>query len=158
MTQLTEHFSMAEMTHTSHIHLSNTPATEEHRLNLTYTAQQMEKVRAVLGNVPIRVNSAYRSPAVNRAVGGTATSQHASGEACDFVAPKFGTPHEICKAIMAACKWDDPTCEEDLVFDQLIYEGTWVHISFVRPPKHPRRQTLTAHFGSKTTYTQGIAT
>jgi uncharacterized protein YcbK (DUF882 family) len=48
-------------------------------------ARVMEEVRARLGDRPIRVNSWYRDPASNRAVGGARFSRHMSGDAIDFV-------------------------------------------------------------------------
>ncbi|WP_228268146.1 D-Ala-D-Ala carboxypeptidase family metallohydrolase, partial [Acinetobacter ursingii] len=85
MTQLSPHFSLAEMTVTS-TGITNVP-TGQHLKNLTYTAQQMEKVRAILGGLPIQVNSGFRCDAVNRAVGGVTTSAHSFGFAVDFVCP-----------------------------------------------------------------------
>ena len=83
--------------------------------------------------------------AVLAAIGGSSTSAHCRGEAVDFTAPAFGTPKEICKAII----------KSGIVFDQLIFEGAWVHIAF---DATPRRSVLTAHFGNgATTYTQGVA-
>ena len=103
----------------------------------------MERVRELLGNVAIKVNSAYRSPAVNKAVGGSKTSAHTLGYAVDFTA--YGhTPLTIANTL----------AKSDLKFDQLIYEGTWVHISF--DPKM-RREVLTAKFkDGKATYLKGI--
>lgn len=119
MTQITPHFSLAEMTTTS-TGIRNVP-TGTNLQNLTYTAQQMEKVREILGNKSIRVNSAFRSDAVNRAVGGVTTSAHSFGFAVDFVCPSFGTPYEICLALVNA----------GMKFDQLIHERRrWVHIGF----------------------------
>ena len=89
------------------------------------TAQQMETVRALL-QAPILVSSWYRSPEVNKAVGGAAKSQHLSGAAVDFIAPSFGTPAIICKRLIKY--------PELLSFDQLIMEHTWVHISFSSDP------------------------
>jgi uncharacterized membrane protein len=81
----------------------------------------MEKVRSILGDKPIKITSGYRSPAVNKRVGGVANSDHMSAWVCDFQCPQFGTPYEICKAIVAS----------DLAFDQLICEKrVWVHVSF----------------------------
>jgi len=86
------------------------------------TAAHMERVRAALGNKSIHVNSFYRSPAVNAAVGSKSTSQHLLGEAVDFICPAFGTPVEICRKLIEL---------HDLIrFDQLILEHSWVHISF----------------------------
>ncbi|WVR18096.1 endolysin [Burkholderia phage Bm1] len=126
---LTPHFTLEEMTKTS-TGIDNTP-TPGIVATLTHTANQMEGIRSVLGDLPIIVNSGYRSPAVNRAVGGVPTSQHQSGQAVDFVCPKFGTPEAIARKIIAS----------GFVFDQIIMEGTWVHISFVQSGPN-RRQPL----------------
>ena len=110
---------------------------------LRTTAFYMERVRELLGNVAIKVNSAYRSQAVNKAVGGSKASAHTLGYAVDFTA--YGhTPLTIANTL----------AKSDLKFDQLIYEGTWVHISF--DPKM-RREILTAKFkNGKATYLKGI--
>ena len=128
--QLTEHFSLAELTVTSHRDIDNTPPGHivDH---LKVTARGLEHVRLLLGT-PLLINSGYRCPALNDAVGGALASQHMRGEAADFIAPAFGTPFEICRAIEAS----------DLRFDQLIFEGTWVHASFV-DDRMPRRSVLT---------------
>ena len=133
MTQLTPHFSLAEMTTTS-TGIHNIP-TGQALQNLTYTAQQMEKVRTILGNNPIKINSAYRSDAVNRAVGGVTTSAHSFGFAVDFVCPAFGTPYEVCAALIKA----------GMKFDQLIHEKRrWVHIGFgLKSGISNRNQVLT---------------
>lgn len=146
MTQLSEHFTLEEMTASDvaiRKGIDNTPDAAI-VANLTELAGCLEQVRALLG-VPMHINSAYRSPKVNAAVGGSTTSAHMTGEAADFVAPGFGTPQDIAKAIVAS----------DIQFDQLIYEGTWVHFG-IRGDM--RRQVLTANFsGGKATYSQGIA-
>lgn len=133
MTQLSPNFSLAEMTVTS-TGLANVP-TGQLLQNLTYTAQQMQKVRAILGNKPIQVNSAYRSDAVNRAVGGVTTSAHSFGFAVDFVCPAFGTPYEVCEALIKG----------GMKFDQLIHEKRrWVHIGFgLKSGISNRQQVLT---------------
>ena len=147
MTALSEHFSLAELTVSDtakRLRVPNTP-TPQHLQNLRETAQRMEQVRWVLGDNPISVNSAYRNPVVNKAVGGVPNSDHALGWAVDFTCAEFGDPFEICQEI----------AKSDLDFDQLIHErkpngAWWVHISF-----HPRmrRQLLTFN---GTRYTPGI--
>lgn len=113
--------------------------------NLTRTASQMELVRTLLGGKPIRINSGYRSPALNKAVGGASSSAHLTGRAVDFVCPEFGTPKEVAQ-MLAGCPI--------LTFDQIIQEGTWVHISF---DPAGRREILTAHFaGGGVTYSKGL--
>ena len=123
MSQLTAHFSLDELTFTQHRSLDNTPPADviEH---LKTTAGGLELVRAALGGFGLRINSGYRSPAVNAAVGGAATSAHLTGYAADFVCPNFGDPLACCRAIAGARD------RGLLDFDQLIQEGSWVHISF----------------------------
>lgn len=90
--------------------------------SLRYTALQLDRVRALLG-VPVLVSSAYRSPRVNEAVGGSKRSQHMLGQAVDLIAPSFGSPRAVARLIM----------ESHIPFDQLILEyGRWVHISFTQ--------------------------
>lgn len=146
--KLTEHFSMEELITSDTalrrgIDQTPPPAVAQ---ALRDTASQMEVVRALLGNRPIIVNSGYRSPMLNKIVGGAANSDHLRGMAVDFTCPEFGTPLEIVKFLAS-----QPT----LQFDQLIQEGTWVHISFA---PGLRREILTAHFGpAGTTYSKGVA-
>ncbi len=122
MKQITEHFTLDELTVTN-TGLPNQPNSTQ-LSRLVSTAHQMELVRTVLGK-PIRVNSGFRSAAVNKAVGGSPTSAHALGYAVDFVSPSYGNTKAICQAIIKA----------GIKFDQLILErpdiaGSWVHISF----------------------------
>lgn len=119
MTDLTVHFSLDELTFTQHREFDNTPPPEivEH---LRVTAAGLEAVRSLLGDYGLRINSGYRSPKVNAAVGGAATSAHLTGYAADFVCPRFGDPLICCEAIVRS----------GVAFDQIIQEGTWVHISF----------------------------
>lgn len=102
--------------------------------NATRTAMLLEQVRIVLGGLPITVTSGYRSPVVNKAVGGASNSQHLKALAADFICPKFGNPKKIAEAIMSA----------NLNYDQLILEfGRWVHISAAEEGEQPRKQELT---------------
>lgn len=146
MTALSPHFSLEEMcfsqTATRH-RIDNTPPPEIIE-RLRHTASQLEVVRGLIGQ-PIIVSSGYRSPELNKAVGGSSNSAHCKGFAVDFTCPAYGTPLKICKAIDAA----------KIQFDQLIQEGTWVHISFSIPM---RQEVLTAHFtASGTNYINGLA-
>lgn len=126
--QLSDHFSLAEMTVTLHRDISNIP--DEAVLGvLRDTAHRMEEVRDLLGGA-ITVSSAYRCPALNRAVGGVAFSAHVTGRAVDFNCFGYGDPLAICHRIATSA----------LRFDQLIEEGTWVHLSF---DPRMRREVLT---------------
>lgn len=103
-------------------------ATPEIIESLKFTAAGLERIRKALGDRPIRVTSAFRCEELNRAVGGVKTSQHVRGEAADFVCPAFGTPKEIVFALSHALP--------ELGIDQIICEGTWVHVSFTKNPRH----------------------
>jgi zinc D-Ala-D-Ala carboxypeptidase len=146
---LTPNFTLEEMIHSdlaSRRGISNQPPPEV-LPRLMRTAQLLEQVRLVLG-APMIVTSGYRAPEVNRAVGGSSVSAHCDGRAADFMAPQYGTPAAIARRLERS----------NLAFDQLIFEGTWVHISQAREGEKPRFQVLTAHFnGGPPTYTEGIA-
>jgi zinc D-Ala-D-Ala carboxypeptidase len=118
-----------------------TPAVVE---NLRMLAALLEQVRTLLGSHSIHISSGYRSLALNRYIGSNDTSAHVRGYAADFTCPAFGKPIEVAKEI----------AKSNLKFDQLIYEGTWVHLSC--DPQN-RRQLLTARFeNGHTYYTTGI--
>ena len=133
--KLTKHFTLRELTKTNQPH-DNTPNDQEVQ-NLIKTAVQMEAVRAILGNNPVVISSGFRSERVNKAVGGSNSSAHRTGEAVDFVCPKFGDVTAICLEL----------AKSSIPFDQLIWEyGSWVHIGFRHNGK-PRRQLLTKRSG-----------
>ena len=146
MTKLSEHFTLEELTFSATAQrkqIDNKPPAEVLD-NMKRLAAGLEEVRTALGNKPMRINSGYRSPKLNRAVGGARLSAHMAGYAADFVCPDFGSPLKIVKALAAT----------GIQFDKLIQEGTWVHISFA---PEARRQLLTAHFGPNgTSYTAGV--
>lgn len=126
--QLSPHFTLDEFTFSqtaARKGIDNDPPADV-LANLQRTANGMEAVRVVLGGAPIHISSGYRSPALNAAVGGAKASQHLTGQACDFTAPRFGTVQEVFDAIRRA----------GVAFDQIIVEyGRWVHISFSDKPK-----------------------
>ena len=115
--KLSEHFTLEELTFTNHREFDNTP-TQVQIDNLTRLAEFLEKVRYTLYDRPILVDSGFRSPDVNHAVGSTSVSQHLKGCAADIRVPDM-TPAEVVKAIYDA----------DLPYDQLILELGWTHIS-----------------------------
>jgi hypothetical protein len=136
MIKLSAHFTLDEFTQSQHavrFGIRNTPD-DAAAARLQHVALLLEEVRSLLG-VPIIITSGYRSPALNKAVGGSVGSQHMRGEAADFIAPAFGDSLSVCRAI----------AHSKIEFDQLIDEGgAWTHISFVR--EGARRETLTAWF------------
>ena len=130
---MTPHFTLAELTHTDHRTLDNTPNDAE-QANLQRLAEMLEQVKAALGGKPIMVNSAFRSKQVNDAVGSKDTSQHRLGCAADLKVPGM-TPDQVVRAVIAA----------QLPFDQIIREfDVWTHISVPNTSAlAPRRQALT---------------
>ena len=131
MTQLSEHFTLEELTHTDHREFDNIPTEHEKCIidgkevtvnavaNLPRLAAFLEEVKKVLGGKPIMVNSAFRSEQVNNAVGSKNTSDHRRGCAADIRVPGM-TPDEVVRAIIAS----------DLGYQQIIREfDRWTHIS-----------------------------
>jgi putative chitinase len=129
---LSPHFTLEELTHTDHRELNNEPNASE-MANLTRLAAFLEQVKTVLGGKPIMVNSAFRSKAVNDAVGSKDTSQHRIGCAADIRVPGM-TPDEVVKAVIAS----------GIGYDQVIREfDRWTHISIPNTAgANPRRQSL----------------
>ena len=100
--------------------INNEPTAKE-ASNIVNTAVSMEKVRSALEHRPIIVSSWFRNAQLNAAVSVVPNSAHTKGYAVDFKCPSFGTPKQICQAIIAS----------GIEFDQLILEyDSWVHISF----------------------------
>ena len=130
---LSPNFTLEELTHTDHRELDNTPTEHEKCIvdgkeetinavaNLPRLADFLEEVKKVLGGKPIIVNSAFRSEAVNSAVGSKNTSDHRRGCAADLRVPGM-TPDEVTKAIIAS----------NLPYQQVIREfDRWTHVSMV---------------------------
>lgn len=124
--------------------ISNEPSPEALRCLQELVNDLLQPLRERIGK-PFTITSGYRSPELNKAVGGSKTSQHNKGQAVDFVV-KGLTPFEVCQIIATS----------GLDFDQLIYEGTWIHVSYNKGKN--RRQLLTAVFNDNqpTTYIQGL--
>ncbi len=126
-----EYFTLKELTGTK-TGLANTPNEEEVK-NLEHLVREiLDPLRAVYGS-PIRVNSGFRSEAVNKAVGGVANSQHLTGEAVDISA---GNPEENKRLFHMLA-------HDGYLFDQLIDEQkySWIHVSLKRKGKN-RQQIL----------------
>jgi zinc D-Ala-D-Ala carboxypeptidase len=145
--KLSEHFSLDEFVFSSTAlrkGIDNSPSLEIIS-HLTTLANGMEKVRLLLGEYPIHVDSGYRCFQLNKAVGGAMTSAHMDGYAADFISPDFGTPYQIVKAIK----------NSNIVFDKVIMEHSWAHISFAPTA---RKIILTANFDKTghATYTAGV--
>jgi len=124
--------------------ISNKP-TEVHLANLSFLINNViQPLRDKIG--PIRVTSGYRSPALNRAIGGSSRSQHSKGMAADI---QFVRDNEMDNKVIF-----DTILEMELDFDQMIneFDYSWIHISYNK--KKNRKQVLEAYKDSnnKTKY------
>jgi zinc D-Ala-D-Ala carboxypeptidase len=144
---ISEHFTLEELSFSetaARLGLDNTPGPIV-ATNLSLVAAVMEEIRTLLGSRPIAVHSGYRSPQVNKAVGGAATSAHCFGLACDFVCSEFGTPYDVALAIL----------KSDTQYDQLILEYGWVHVGLAQKGIFFRRESLTKR-SPEAAYESGI--
>jgi hypothetical protein len=147
MSKLSENFTLEEFTFSQtavRYGVDNDPPPDIVS-NLVKVAHGMERVRVICGSRPVRISSGFRAPELNALVGGSKTSSHSSGEACDFTVAGL-TPRQVADMIAGS----------GMQFDQLILEfDRWVHIGF---GPQMRRQILTAKRSSNgiTTYLQGI--
>lgn len=164
--QLSEHFSLSEATNSNtatRLGIENTPNNIQ-LANMKVAAAGMEQVRAVLG-CPIHTDSWLRVEELEKVLTKNdyngwcvkhgkvvsdsswdeyfARKGHPKGFAVDFICPQFGTPAEIVTKLKTS----------GIKFDQLIMEGTWVHVSF---DPQMRGQLMTATFvKGQPTYTMG---
>lgn len=136
--KITPHFTDDEFEFTTHRNVVNRlpPDLEGNRLK---TLQMMERIREYLSNVArrdirINISSGYRCEKLNTLIGGSKTSNHVSAEACDWQAPDFGTPLQICLTLAPMV--------QVLNIGQLIQEyGRWVHTGSA--PVKPINRILT---------------
>ncbi len=134
---LSKHVSLHEGVYSrtaERLGIKNEP-TDDHLLNMiTISEKVFEPLREHVGG-PIKINSFYRGPELNKAIGGSSKSQHCHGQAID-IDDTFGhaTNAEMYKWI-----------KDNLSFDQMIWEfGTdknpnWVHVSYVSDNKNRNR-------------------
>jgi len=152
--QLTQHFDLEELTKSQtgdRLGIDNVPGAAELDCLKELCEQVLEPVRAHYG--PVFINSGYRCPDLNKAVGGASTSQHCLGQAADIEVP--GVPNGDLAAWIVA----------NLNFDQVILEcyrkgqpnSGWVHVSYKTSGN--RKEQLTAAVSSgKMVYTPGLNT
>ena len=126
---MTPHFSLEEFTQSdtaARLGINN-HLPDELRENAMRTLKMMERIRFHI-DAPIIITSGYRCEALNKAIGSKPTSDHTLAFACDFKAPRAGTPYEIAKDLAQVIGIID--------IGQLILEfGTWVHVSVCSPEK-----------------------
>ena len=121
---------------------------EEQLANMKLVANNVFEPLRVFINGPIKVNSFFRSPDLNKAIGGSTKSQHCKGQAID-IDDTYG------KATNAEMYW---WIKENLDFDQMIWEfgnnnnPDWVHVSYVSPDKNRNRCLKAYRDNGKTKY------
>ncbi len=137
--KISDNFTLEQMTFSQTAlrkGLDNTPNAGEQANIQRLCETLLEPALWLLGR-PLTVNSGYRSPALNAAVGGAASSAHMDGRAADVV--------PVGLDLHAAF---DILRESSLPFDQIILEcGAWIHLAIARTGVDPRRQVLTATGG-----------
>jgi zinc D-Ala-D-Ala carboxypeptidase len=141
--QLSKNLYLSEVTKSrtaKRLGISNEP-TKEHLVNLQILAEKIfQPIRDYYG-CPIYISSGYRSEALNKAIGGSKSSQHCKGQAIDIDRDAYSLPSnaEIFEYI-----------KNNLEFDQLIWEfgsntnPDWVHVSY-NTNGSQRKQILVAY-------------
>ena len=127
--------------------IENTPDDEQLKCMETIAEEVFEPLRAYVGG-PIKINSFFRSPELNKAIGGSGKSQHCKGQAID-IDDTFG---RMTNAEMY--HW----IKEHLDFDQMIWEfgdddnPAWVHVSYVSAEDNRNRCLKAYKENGKTKY------
>lgn len=136
--QITKHFRLQDLTRSqtaTRKGISNEPDARAFARLRLLCERILEPLFVHTGGA-FAISSGFRCAELNRVVGGAATSQHVKGEAADLVPVSPYSVRSLFELIAAS----------DLPFDQLIYEGTWVHVSFA---DSPRKELLSATFDAK---------
>lgn len=152
---LSKHFTLAEMTRSeaaTRAGVDNTPPPEAVEALKALCENVLEPLRVAMGK-PMRVNSGYRGPEANKAVGGSTTSQHCKGEAADIEFDGFDNKKLAQKII-----------DMKLPFDQLILEfykpgdpnSGWVHVSHKKGGKQRGEVVRAVKEDGKTKYIPGL--
>tara|TARA_R110000782_G_scaffold32024_4_gene78410 strand:- start:1926 stop:2375 length:450 start_codon:yes stop_codon:yes gene_type:complete len=136
--KLSKNFALSEITHSNtakRLGIENEP-TEVHLQNIKHLLDNLiQPLRDSIG--PIRISSGYRNPSLNRAIGGSVSSQHCKGEALDI---QFWQMGKMMNELIY--EW---ILDSGLEFDQMIneFDFAWIHISL--KAKDNRKQVLEAY-------------
>jgi zinc D-Ala-D-Ala carboxypeptidase len=153
MTQLSKNFSLAELTYSGTAiskGLDNTPTPEIIANMQILVDNVLQPLRDKLGK-PLKINSGYRAPAVNTAVGGSATSDHCKGQAADIEIAGMANG-DLANYIIENFKFTQVILE---FYTQGLPNSGWVHVSY--NPDNLKCQVLTAvKQNGKTVYLNGI--
>jgi hypothetical protein len=151
--KLSKNFTLQEFTKSQtalRLGIDNTPNEEHMEAAEFLFANVVQKVRDNFG--PTVINSGYRGPALNEAVGGSSRSQHCKGQAVDIECP--GVPNaDVAQWIVDNCDFDQVILE---FYTPGIPDSGWVHVSYNNNGEN-RRSILTAvKENGKTVYKQGL--
>ena len=139
---ISDHITYAEAIHSNTAKrkgIDNTPSETQVEAMRLIAEKVFEPLREWVGG-PIKVNSFFRSEALNEAIGGSATSQHCKGQAID-IDDVYGIKTNADMYHWIQCNLD---------YDQMIWEfGTdtqpnWIHVSYVSEEKN-RNKCLKAY-------------
>jgi len=136
--KLSKNFALSEITHSNtakRLGIDNEP-TETHLQNMQHLVDNLlQPLRDAVG--PIRISSGYRNPSLNRAIGGSSSSQHCKGQALDI---QFWQMGKMMNELIY--EW---ILDSGLEFDQMIneFDFAWIHISL--KAKDNRKQVLEAY-------------
>ena len=150
---LSANFTLNELTKSetaTRLDLDNTPNEEQIESLRLLCENILQPVRDHFGK-PVKISSGFRAPAVNQATGGSATSDHCRGQACDFEIEGLSNP-DVATWIM-----------ENLTYSQLILEfyvqgqpnSGWIHCSY-NPEKLIKQELTAVKVAGKTQYLQGL--
>ena len=150
---LSANFTLNELTKSetaTRLDLDNTPNEEQIESLRLLCENILQPVRDHFGK-PVKISSGFRAPAVNQATGGSATSDHCRGQACDFEIEGLSNP-DVATWIM-----------ENLTYSQLILEfyvqgqpnSGWIHCSY-NPDKLIKQELTAVKVAGKTQYLQGL--
>ena len=141
--KLSPHFTLGEMTKSSsHPEVYNIPSHEAiaNLANLTKWLEVLRKrynAKYGVGEEPIRINSGYRSPQLNRKIGGAANSNHLTGCAVDI--RTSGMEQAICYAAILINYAKESQQEfDELLIERNRYGAIWLHFA-VRPANNRRK-------------------
>lgn len=129
--KITENFTFEELIHSAYAekyHLSNLPKQDEIKKLNQLATEILQPIRNEF-NAPIKVTSGYRSPRVNKGVGGSSTSQHVKGEAADITS---SDNKKLFDTIISLIK------SHEIEVGQLIneYNYSWIHVSLPTSKHH----------------------
>ena len=150
--RLSKNFTLKEFTKSQTAErrgIDNTP-NDEHLKNAEFLfGNVVQKVRDNFG--PTTINSGYRGPELNEAVGGSKKSQHCHGQAADIEVPGVSN-YEVAKWITDNCDFDQVILE---FYTPGIPDSGWVHVSYKQEGN--RKSILTAmKENGKTVYKVGL--